>query len=96
MNIKLIPTNQVKKTGAIIIPVFEDISLTKLPEKSLDKTLRNYINDAIKQIEDCRTIGKINILPITTHQNYNKILILGFTNFVIWSKSFALITLGVK
>ena len=80
MNIKLIPTNQVKKTGAIIIPVFEDILLTKLPEKSLDKTLRNYINDAIKQIVDCRTIGKINILPITTHKNYNKILILGLGN----------------
>ena len=33
MNIKLIPTNEVKKTGSLIIPIFEDIPISKLPEK---------------------------------------------------------------
>ena len=80
MNIKLIPTNEVKKTGSLIIPIFEDIPISKLPEKILDTTVKNYINKTIKQNKDCTSIGKINILPVTNHKNYNQILILGLGN----------------
>ena len=80
MNIKIISKNQIKKTGTLVIPLFEDIPLSKLPENILDKTIKNHVSNIIKQINDYKSIGKINISPIINHNNYNNILILGLGN----------------
>jgi len=80
MNIKVINTTQVKKTGAIIIPLFQDIPISELPENIIDKNLKNHIASSIKEMIDCRIAGKINILHAISHKNYKTILLLGLGN----------------